>query len=150
MKIVLQEVLNAKIFIDGQEHSSIEKGFLLLVSFKEGDKEETISKMALKTSKLRVFLDENGKTNLSLNDVKGDILSVSQFTLYADIKKSNRPSYINCMKGELASKYYDKFNDELVKLGFNVKTGVFGADMKVSFINDGPYTLVIDSDELGY
>ncbi len=150
MKIVLQEVLKASVTIDEKEYSSINKGFLLLVSFKEGDKLETIKKMALKVSKLRVFLDENGKTNLSLNDVGGEILSVSQFTLYADLKKANRPGYTYCMKSEFATKYYDLFNEELRNLGFVVKTGIFGADMKVNLINDGPYTLVIDSDELGY
>lgn len=150
MKIVLQEVLKASVVIDSNEYSSINKGFLLLVSFKEGDSIDAIKKMALKISKLRVFLDENGKTNLSLNDVHGEILSVSQFTIYADLKKANRPSYTNCMKSETASKYYDIFNEELRNLGFVVKTGIFGADMKVNLINDGPYTLVIDSDELGY
>ena len=103
-----------------------------------------------KIVKLRVFLDENGKTNLSLADVNGSILSVSQFTIYADLHKGNRPSYVTCLKGELASPLYDYFNSCLKKLNVETKTGVFGADMKVNLVNDGPYTLVLDSDELGF
>ena len=103
MKIVLQVVKNASVIIEEKLYSSIEKGYLLLVSFKEGDNEEIAEKMAQKIVKLRVFLDENGKTNLSLADVNGSILSVSQFTIYADLHKGNRPSYVTCLKGELAS-----------------------------------------------
>lgn len=150
MKIVLQEVLKASVEIDGNLISSIGKGFLLLVSFTNGDTIEIIKKMALKISKLRVFLDENGKTNLSLKDVNGEILSVSQFTIYADLHKGNRPSYVDCMRPEEATKCYDLFNEELRKLDISVKVGVFGADMKVSLVNDGPYTLVLDSKELGF
>ena len=150
MKIVLQVVKNASVIIEEKIYSSIEKGYLLLVSFKEGDNEETAEKMAQKIVKLRVFLDENGKTNLSLADVNGSILSVSQFTIYADLHKGNRPSYVTCLKGELASPLYDYFNSCLKKLNVETKTGVFGADMKVNLVNDGPYTLVLDSDELGF
>lgn len=150
MKVVLQEVQKAKVVIEGKEYSSINKGYLLLVSFTLGDNEEICQKMAEKIVKLRIFMDENGKTNLSLSDVKGEILSVSQFTLYADIRKGNRPSYTSCMGGEEASKLYKIFNNDLKKFDFNVKEGVFGADMKLDFINDGPYTLVIDSKELGF
>ncbi|MBQ9266063.1 MAG: D-tyrosyl-tRNA(Tyr) deacylase [Bacilli bacterium] len=150
MKIVLQEVLNANVSIDGNIYSEIGKGYLLLVSFTNGDNEEICSKMASKVSKLRIFLDEYGKTNLSLNDVGGEILSVSQFTIYANLRSGNRPSYTECMRPEEASKLYDFFNQELKNLGYEVKTGVFGADMKVSLVNDGPYTLVIDSKELGF
>lgn len=148
MKIVLQEVLEASVSIEGKIHSQIGKGFLLLVSFTDGDNEETCTKVATKISKLRIFLDENGKTNLSIFDVGGEILSVSQFTIYADIRKGNRPSYTTCMRPEEATKLYDYFNEELRKLNLHVETGIFGADMKVSLINDGPYTLVIDSKEL--
>ena len=150
MKIVLQEVLKASVSIEGKVYSSINKGYLLLVSFTEGDNVDILNKMAAKITKLRIFLDENGKTNLSLNDVNGEILSVSQFTIYADLRKGNRPSYINCMRPDEASILYDKFNEILKELGYEVKTGVFGADMKVELINDGPYTLVIDSKELGF
>ena len=150
MKIVLQEVLKASVTIEDKLYSSINKGYLLLVSFTEGDNLEILEKMANKITKLRVFLDENGKTNLSLNDVKGEILSVSQFTIYADLRKGNRPSYIKCMRPDEASILYDKFNEVLRNLGYKVEVGVFGADMKVELINDGPYTLVIDSKELGF
>lgn len=148
MKVVLQEVINASVEIEGKIYSKIDKGFLLLVSFTNGDDEETCKKVATKISKLRVFLDENGKTNLSIFDVNGEILSVSQFTIYADIRSGNRPSYTSCMVPGEASRLYDFFNEELRKLNLKVSTGVFGADMKVSLINDGPYTLVIDSKEL--
>ena len=150
MKIVLQEVLKASVTIDGAIFSKIDKGYLLLASFTNGDNEEICSKMATKVSKLRIFMDENGKTNLSLTDVKGEILSVSQFTIYANLKSGNRPSYTDCMGPDEATKLYDYFNKTLIDLGFSVKTGVFGADMKVELINDGPYTLVIDSKELGF
>ena len=150
MKIVLQVVQKASVSIENEIYSSIDRGFLLLVSFKDGDNEEIAQKMAQKISKLRVFLDENGKTNLSLSDVNGSILSVSQFTIYADLHKGNRPSYVTCLKGELASPLYDYFNSCLKSLNIDVKTGVFGADMKINLINDGPYTLVLDSDELGF
>lgn len=150
MKIVLQEVLKASVTIEDKLYSSIGKGYLLLVSFTEGDNLEILEKMANKITKLRVFLDENGKTNLSLTDVKGEILSVSQFTIYADLRKGNRPSYINCMRPDEATVLYDKFNEILRNLGYKVEVGVFGADMKVELVNDGPYTLVIDSKELGF
>ncbi|MBP5694531.1 MAG: D-tyrosyl-tRNA(Tyr) deacylase [Bacilli bacterium] len=150
MKIVLQEVLKASVTINGDIYSKIGNGLLLLVSFTDGDNEDICKKMALKISKLRIFLDENGKTNLSINDVNGEILSVSQFTLYANLKNGNRPSYTECMRPEQATELYDLFNNELKTLGFNVKTGIFGADMKVELINDGPYTLVIDSKDLGF
>ena len=118
--------------------------------YKYGDNQEILEKMAQKVSKLRVFLDENGKTNLSIFDVGGSILSVSQFTLYANLKKGNRPSYIDALKGEESSILYQKFNDELRKCSLMVEEGIFGADMKVELTNDGPYTLVLDSRELGF
>ena len=148
MRVVLQEVLKAKVTIDGQVKGEIKKGYLLLVSFTFGDNVDICTKMASKISKLRIFLDENGKTNLSIFEVKGKILSISQFTLYADTKKGNRPSYTSCLTPSEASRLYDYFNDELRKLNLDVKTGEFGADMKVELINDGPYTLVLDSEDL--
>lgn len=150
MKIVLQEVVKASVEIDGKIYSSIGNGYLLLVSFTNDDNKEIIDKMIEKVIKLRIFLDENGKTNLSLKDVGGEILSVSQFTIYADIHKGNRPSYVNCLRPDEATLLYDYFNEKIATYGFPVKTGVFGADMKVHLINDGPYTLVIDSKELGF
>lgn len=148
MKIVLQNCLEASVSIDGKLHSEIKKGYILLVSFTFGDDEQTCIKLAEKISKLRIFMDENGKTNLSLKDVEGDILSISQFTLYADLHKGNRPSFVNCLEPKRANELYEFFNDKLRELGYNVETGVFGADMKVSLINDGPFTLVIDSEDL--
>ena len=150
MKIVLQVVKSASVKIDEKLVSSIDKGYLLLVSFTQGDTKEIIEKMAQKISKLRVFLDENGKTNLSIFDVGGSVLSVSQFTLYANLKKGNRPSYVEALKGEESILFYQMFNNELKKCILDVKEGVFGADMKVELVNDGPYTLVLDSKELGF
>lgn len=148
MKVVLQNVLNCEVKIKDKVYSSIDRGFLLLVSFTDGDNLDIIKKMANKISKLRVFMDENGKTNLSLLDVNGKIMSVSQFTLYADVKKGNRPSFTNCLDFNKAKELYQQFNLELKKLNLKVEEGVFGEDMKVSFVNDGPFTLVIDSKEV--
>lgn len=148
MKVVLQNVLNCEVKIKDRVYSSIDRGFLLLVSFTDGDNLDIINKMANKISKLRVFMDENGKTNLSLLDVNGKIMSVSQFTLYADAKKGNRPSFTNCLYFNKAKELYQQFNLELKKLNLIVEEGIFGEDMKVSFVNDGPFTLVIDSKEV--
>ena len=148
MKVVLQNVLNCEVKIKDKVYSSIDRGFLLLVSFTDGDNLDIINKMANKISKLRVFMDENGKTNLSLLDVNGKIMSVSQFTLYADVKKGNRPSFTNCLDFNKAKELYQQFNLELNKLNLKVEEGIFGEDMKVSFVNDGPFTLVIDSKEV--
>lgn len=148
MKVVLQNVLNCEVKIKDKVYSSIDRGFLLLVSFTDGDNLDIIYKMANKISKLRVFMDENGKTNLSLLDVNGKIMSVSQFTLYADVKKGNRPSFTNCLDFNKAKELYQQFNLELKKLNLKVEEGIFGEDMKVSFVNDGPFTLVIDSKEV--
>ena len=145
MKIVLQVVNNASVKINEKVVGEIEKGYLLLVGVFNGDNEENVIKMADKISKLRVFSDENGKTNLSLSDVRGSILSVSQFTLCADTNKGNRPSFVNSASREVAVKLYNLFNDELRKKGFVVETGEFGADMKVSLVNDGPFTLVLEN-----
>lgn len=150
MKIVLQVVKKASVTIDEKLVSEIEKGYLLLVSFTQGDNHEIVQKMSQKVAKLRVFLDENGKTNLSIFDVNGEILSVSQFTLYANLKKGNRPSFIEALKGEESILLYKDFNDELRKNNLEVKEGVFGADMKINLINDGPFTIVLDSKELGF
>lgn len=148
MKVVLQNVLNCEVKIKDKVYSSIDRGFLLLVSFTDGDNLDIINKMANKISKLRVFMDENGKTNLSLLDVNGKIMSVSQFTLYADVKKGNRPSFTNCLDFNKAKELHQQFNLELKKLNLIVEEGIFGEDMKVSFVNDGPFTLVIDSKEV--
>ena len=148
MKVLIQRVLNADVKIDGKIINEISKGYLLLVSFTEGDNEEVANKIAQKVCNLRIFEDENGKTNLSLKDVNGEILSISQFTLYADIKKGNRPSFIHSLKPHEANILYHKFNEKVREFGFVVKEGVFGADMKVSLINDGPFTIMVDSKEI--
>ena len=148
MKIVLQNVLKASVEVNEQIISEINRGYLLLVSYKEEDNEEICKKMASKISKLRIFMDENGKTNKSIFDVNGSILSISQFTLYADASKGNRPSFTNCMHFEKANELYKLFNNYLRELNLEVKEGMFGEDMKVSLINDGPFTLVLDSEEL--
>ena len=147
MKIVLQNVLKASVEVNEQIISEINRGYLLLVSYKEEDNEEICKKMASKISKLRIFMDENGKTNKSIFDVNGSILSISQFTLYADASKGNRPSFTNCMHFEKANELYKLFNNYLRELNLEVKEGMFGEDMKVSLINDGPFTLVLDSEE---
>lgn len=149
MKVVVQRVSEASVTIDGQIHGKIDKGFLLLVGIQDSDNEEIVRKMADKIARMRIFVDENDKMNLSLSQVSGDILSISQFTLYADCKHGNRPSFVDCLAYDKANKLYEYFNSLLIKEGYVVKTGVFGADMKISLVNDGPFTLVIDSKELG-
>ncbi len=148
MKIVLQNVLNANVICNDLTISSIHRGYLLLVSFTFNDNKEICDKMAEKISKLRIFMDDFGKTNKSIYDVNGEILSVSQFTLYADIKKGNRPSFTNCLNYNEAKELYEYFNNSLRKLNLIVKEGIYGEDMKVSLTNDGPFTLAIDSEEL--
>ncbi|MCH3910161.1 MAG: D-aminoacyl-tRNA deacylase [Bacilli bacterium] len=148
MRVLVQEVLNASVKIEGEEVGSIARGFLLFVGFTSEDDEDIIKRMVDKVLKLRVFPDENGKTNLSLGDVGGEVLSVSQFTLYASAKEGNRPSFINAMRPEEAKPLFAYWNNILRERIPNLQTGVFGADMKVSLINDGPFTLWLDSKEL--
>ena len=148
MRVVLQVVKNASVSIENQIYSQINEGFLLLVGFNNEDNEEVVRKVIDKIISLRVFMDENGKTNLAFLDLEKEILCVSQFTLYADIKKGRRPSFINAMRPEDATKLYD-YTLEYLKSKVNVvKGGVFGADMKIQLVNDGPFTLMIDSKEL--
>ena len=144
MKIVLQVVKNASVKVDEKLVSSIEKGYLLLVSFTNGDNQEILEKMAQKVSKLRVFLDENGKTNLSIFDVGGSILSVSQFTLYANCTEGNRPSFVNAAKTDMANELYEYFCKKCEEQNIKVEKGIFGADMKVSLLNDGPVTIILE------
>ena len=148
MKVLIQRVLNANVKIDGKLINEISKGYLLLVSFTEGDNEEIVNRIAQKICNLRIFEDENSKTNLSLKDVNVEILSISQFTLYADIRKGNRPSFINSLKPDQANILYQKFNQKIREIGFIVKEGVFGADIKINLINDGPFTIMVDSKEI--
>ena len=149
MKVVLQTVKSAHVNILGKTVGSISNGYLLLVGFTMGDDEEIVRKMIDKILKLRVFADENRKINLSLFDVKGEILSVSQFTLYANTKEGRRPSFSDAMRPHEAEVLYDYFNKELAhQSGKDIQTGVFGADMEVYSVNDGPFTLILDSKDL--
>lgn len=147
MKVVVQRSKKSKVTINNKVNGSINKGYVLLVGFTHGDTTNIVDKMINKILNLRIFEDENDKMNLSIKDINGSILSISQFTLYADSKKGNRPSFINAMKPDEASKLYDYFNQELSKY-IEVNTGIFGADMKVEIYNDGPVTIILDSDEL--
>ena len=148
MRIVLTTVLNASVTIDNQVVGQINRGFCVLVGFTHDDTKQTVEKMVYKMLSLRVFMDENGLTNLSIYDVKGEILSVSQFTLYADLAKGRRPSFINAMKPDQAQELYAYFNEQIRQKYGAVETGVFGADMKVSSVNDGPFTIILDSQEI--
>lgn len=147
MKVVLQRSKHSKVTIDGKINGEIEHGYVALVSFTNGDSIEIIDKMIKKIINLRVFTDENDKMNLSILDTKGSILSISQFTLYADTTKGNRPSFINALNPVEATKLYDTFNEKLSEF-VHVETGIFGADMKVEIYNDGPITIILDSHEL--
>lgn len=148
MKVVMQRVKNASVTIEGNMYSEISEGLLLLVGIEDSDTDEIIEKMAKKCVELRIFEDENGKINLGLQDIHGSILSISQFTLYADCKKGRRPSFTKAGKPEFSSMMYDKFNELLKSYDVEVKTGIFGADMKVALLNDGPVTIILDSKEL--
>lgn len=149
MRVVLQRCSRAEVRIDGETVGKIGKGFLLLVGITDGDTTAQADILAKKMAQMRVFEDAEGKMNLALNDVDGAILSISQFTLYADCKKGNRPSFIRAARPETASPLYDYFNERLrTEYGLHVETGRFGADMKVDFINDGPVTILLDSNEL--
>lgn len=149
MRVVLQRVSKCVVEINGEVYSSIKDGFLLLLGVKNGDTEADAVKLAKKISGLRIFTDENDKMNLSLADVNGSVIVVSNFTLYADCSHGRRPSFINAARPEISNPLYEFFCEELRKNGVNdVQTGEFGADMKVELLNDGPVTLVIDSEEL--
>lgn len=148
MRVLVQEVKRASVTIDNKLYSSINRGFLLFVGFTNGDNEETLRKMRDKVIKLRIFPDENGKTNLSLDQVNGGILSVSQFTLYGDMSEGNRPSFVKSMKPDEARILFALWNNLLKEKMPSLQTGVFQADMQVELINDGPFTIWLDSDEL--
>lgn len=148
MKAVIQRVLNAKVTVNGQITGEIGKGFLVLLGVMEDDTESEMKLMAKKVSQLRVFEDENEKMNLSLGDVGGSVLVVSQFTLCADVSHGRRPSFIKSARPEKANKLYEQFVCELHEWGIdNVQTGIFGADMAVELLNDGPVTIIMDTDE---
>ena len=146
MKVVIQRCKNASVEIDNKIYNKIDNGFMILCGFTDGDTSEDIDYIVKKTVNLRIFDDENGVMNKSILDTNGSILSISQFTLYAETKKGNRPSYFKALNGSEAIKLYEEFNQ---KLNAIVPTypGIFGADMKVSLLNDGPITIIIDSKE---
>ncbi len=147
MKAVIQRVSEASVVVEGKTVGSCKEGYMILYCAVEGDTKEDISLLARKVANLRVFCDEEDKMNRSILDVGGEILCISQFTLAADTKKGNRPSFINAMGPETACEYYDIFCEELLNNGIKkVDKGVFGADMKVSLVNDGPVTIILDTD----
>ena len=144
MKIVLQRVTSASVKVDGEVTGRIDKGYLLLFGAGHEDSEEDCRRLADKIINLRIFSDENGKINLSLADVGGSLLVVPQYTLYADCRKGNRPNFIQAAKPDIAERLYEYFVDYCRSKGKHVETGVFGADMKVELLNDGPFTLVLE------
>lgn len=148
MKFVIQRVTNASCTVEGKITGEIGKGFLVLIGISDSDTEEIADKMIKKLIGMRIFEDENGKTNLSLNDVGGALLLISQFTLYADCRKGNRPSFINAGKPDMAKKLYEYIIEQCKKEIPTVEKGIFGADMKISLLNDGPFTIVLDSAEI--
>lgn len=148
MKIVVQRVKESNVKIDGEIHGRIDKGFMVLVGFYDNDNNDIVEKMVNKLINLRIFEDDQGKMNRSLIDVSGEILSISQFTLYADCRKGRRPSFIKAAKPDKAIPLYEYFNKCIEENGVHVETGIFGADMKVSLVNDGPVTIILDSEEI--
>ncbi len=148
MKFVIQRVTDAKVSIDGKVVGKIGKGFMVLIGIAGTDTVEIADKMIKKLIGMRIFEDENGKTNLALKDVGGELLLISQFTLYGDCKKGNRPSFVNAGAPDMADEMYEYIISQCKKEIDVVEKGIFGADMKVSLVNDGPFTIVLDSDEI--
>ena len=148
MRFVIQRVTEASVTIDGEISGKIGKGYLVLIGVADTDTKEIADKMIRKMIGLRIFEDEQGKTNLSLADVDGGLLLVSQFTLYANCKRGNRPSFIEAGKPDMANEMYEYIIEECRESVDEVQTGEFGADMKVQLLNDGPFTILLDSDQL--
>ena len=149
MKFVIQRVLNSSVKVEGETIGSIGKGFMVLIGVADTDTKEIADKLVDKMIKLRIFDYSEGKTNLSLSDVGGELLLVSQFTLYADCKKGNRPSFIKAGKPDFANEMYEYIISKCKTYdGLKVERGKFGADMKVELVNDGPFTIVLDSEEM--
>ncbi|MCU7615539.1 D-aminoacyl-tRNA deacylase [Chryseobacterium sp. GMJ5] len=145
MKVVIQRVSEASVQVEDKVVGTIGKGFMLLVGIDENDSKTDADWLVQKILHLRIFGDENDKLNLSIKDISGEILCISQFTLIADYKKGNRPSFIKAAKPDCAVPIFDYFKEELAKSGLKTESGIFGADMKVSLINDGPVTIIMDS-----
>lgn len=145
MKIVIQRVSEANVKVEGTIVGNISHGLLLLIGIDEEDTQSNADWLIQKVLNLRIFGDENGKLNLSVKDVEGEILCISQFTLIADYKKGNRPSFIKAAKPDVAIPLFEYFKEEIAKSGLKIESGIFGSDMKVSLLNDGPVTIVMDS-----
>ncbi|MFO3716252.1 MULTISPECIES: D-aminoacyl-tRNA deacylase [Anaerococcus] len=148
MRAVIQQVKNANVVVDNEEISRIDRGFLVLLGIKDTDTMEDLAYVKKKIEKLRIFEDEDGKMNLSIADVGGKILLVSQFTLFGDVRKGNRPSFIEAARPDKANEFYEIMKDELIEDGFEVETGKFQTHMEVGLINDGPTTILIDSERI--
>lgn len=148
MRLLVQRVLNGSVTVENEVIGAIEKGYVVFLGVENDDTKEIADKMAAKLMNLRIFEDENGKTNLSIRDVDGEILLISQFTLYADCSHGNRPSFINAGKPDMANELYEYMISKLSVECKKVATGSFGADMKVSLVNDGPFTIWLDSKEV--
>lgn len=148
MRFVVQRVARASVTVEGKVIGAIDKGFLVLIGVSDTDTREIADKMIKKMTGLRIFGDEHGKTNLALSDVGGELLLVSQFTLYADCKKGNRPSFTKAGRPDVAEEMYEYIISECKKVVERVETGSFGADMEVELLNDGPFTIILDSEEI--
>jgi D-tyrosyl-tRNA(Tyr) deacylase len=146
MRVVLQRVKSADVSIENKVVGQIDAGYVLLVAISDNDTEDELDYLVRKITKLRVFEDTIGKMNLSIEDISGQILSISQFTLYADTKKGNRPSFTKAGQPDFANKMYQLFNEKLRDTGLTVATGEFGADMQVQLINDAPVTIIFDTE----
>lgn len=145
MKVVIQRVSESRVQVDGKTVGEIGKGLMLLVGIDENDEKPDADWLVQKIVNLRIFGDEDGKLNLSVQDIKGEILCISQFTLIADYKKGNRPSFIKAARPKKAVPLFEYFKEEIAKSGLKIQSGIFGADMKVSLVNDGPVTITMDS-----
>lgn len=148
MRMIIQRVKNASVTVENKLIDKIEIGLLIFLGVEDGDTKEIADKLLNKVIKLRIFSDENNKTNLSIHDVDGELMIISQFTLYADCKKGNRPSFINAGKPDLAKKLYEYMIEQAKNYFEKVASGIFGADMEVELKNDGPFTIILDSKEI--
>ena len=144
MKVIIQRCTSAKVTVDNKNVGQIDRGFMLLVGFTENDDSTNIDYIIDKIINLRIFDDENGIMNKSILDISGSILSISQFTLYADTSKGRRPNYVKALSGDMAIKLYEEFNTKIKNKGIHIETGIFGADMQVSLTNDGPVTIILE------
>ncbi|WP_394271597.1 D-aminoacyl-tRNA deacylase [Anaerococcus nagyae] len=148
MRAVIQKVTKSNVVVDNEEISNIDRGLLVLLAVKENDDKDDLAYIKKKIEKLRIFEDNEGKMNLSIEEVGGEILLVSQFTLYGDVRKGNRPSFIDSAKPDKANEFYEILKEELIADGFSVKTGKFQTHMEVSLTNDGPCTIILDSERI--